>query len=56
VVDAGGGRVLTVTAQGADLGHARTNAYAAVDELARRMGAGVSLSYRSDIAAHLDAV
>jgi phosphoribosylamine--glycine ligase len=56
VVDAGGGRVLTVTAQGADLGRARTNAYAAVDELARRMGAGVSLSYRSDIAAHLDPV
>ena len=53
VVDAGGGRVLTVTAQGADLGSARSGAYAAVDELARRMGAGVALSYRSDIAAHL---
>ena len=53
VVDAGGGRVLTVTAQGADLAAARSGAYAAVDELARRMGAGVALSYRSDIAAHL---
>ena len=50
VVDAAGGRVLTVTALGPDLGAARTNAYAAVDELARRMGSGVSLSYRSDIA------
>jgi phosphoribosylamine--glycine ligase len=53
VVDAGGGRVLTVTAQGTDLERARTNAYRAVDVLARRMGAGVSLSYRSDIAANL---
>jgi hypothetical protein len=44
-----------VTAQGVDLDTARTNAYAAVDELARRMGAGLSLSYRSDIAAGLDA-
>ncbi|MBD5635146.1 MAG: phosphoribosylamine--glycine ligase, partial [Candidatus Eremiobacteraeota bacterium] len=51
VVDASGGRVLTVTAQGADLDTARANAYAAVDQLARRMGAGVSLSYRRDIAA-----
>jgi phosphoribosylamine--glycine ligase len=54
VVDASGGRVLTVTAQGVDLETARTNAYAAVDELARRMGAGLSLSYRSDIAAGLN--
>ncbi len=53
VVDASGGRVLTVTAQGADHGEARRNAYAAVDVLARRMGSGVSLSYRSDIAANL---
>jgi phosphoribosylamine--glycine ligase len=53
VVDAGGGRVLTVTAQGSDLENARSNAYRAVDVLARRMGAGVSLSYRSDIAANL---
>jgi phosphoribosylamine--glycine ligase len=50
VVDAGGGRVLTVTALGDDIEAARTNAYAAVDELAHRMGAGVSLSFRSDIA------
>ena len=50
VVDAGGGRVLTVTALGDDIEAARTNAYAAVDELAHRMGSGVSLSFRSDIA------
>jgi phosphoribosylamine--glycine ligase len=53
VVDANGGRVLTVTALGSELRDARANAYAAVDELAHRMGAGVSLSYRSDIAALL---
>jgi len=50
VVDAGGGRVLTVTATGPDVAAARANAYAAVDELSHRIGAGVSLSYRSDIA------
>ncbi len=50
-VDAAGGRVLTVTALGSDVAAARSNAYAAVDELARRMGAGVALSFRSDIAA-----
>ena len=50
VVDAIGGRVLTVTALGNDVPSARTNAYAAVDDLARRMGSGVSLSYRTDIA------
>jgi len=49
-VDASGGRVLTVTALGADVAQARTNAYAAVDELAHRMGSGVRLSFRSDIA------
>ena len=49
-VDANGGRVLTVTALGADVAAARANAYAAVDVLAHRMGSGVSLSYRSDIA------
>jgi phosphoribosylamine--glycine ligase len=54
VVDASGGRVLTVTAQGVTLDEARKNVYAAVDVLARRMGAGVSLSYRSDIAAGLE--
>jgi phosphoribosylamine--glycine ligase len=50
VVDAGGGRVLTVTALGADVAEARANAYGAVDALAHRIGSGVSLSYRSDIA------
>ncbi|GAC1613421.1 MAG: phosphoribosylamine--glycine ligase [Vulcanimicrobiaceae bacterium] len=50
VVDAGGGRVLTVSALGSDVAQARNNAYAAVDELAHRMGSGVRLSYRSDIA------
>jgi phosphoribosylamine--glycine ligase len=50
VVDALGGRVLTVTALGADIATARANAYGAVDVLAHRIGSGVSLSYRSDIA------
>jgi len=50
VVDAGGGRVLTVSALGDDVEAARTNAYAAVDELAHRIGNGVQLTYRSDIA------
>lgn len=50
VIDASGGRVLTVTALGDDVATARANAYAAVDELAHRIGAGVSLSYRRDIA------
>ncbi len=54
-VDAGGGRVLTVTALGSDTESARTRAYGAVDELAHRIGAGVRLSYRSDIAAGLAA-
>jgi phosphoribosylamine--glycine ligase len=49
-VDSRGGRVLTVTALGETLPEARTNAYAAVDDLALRMGAGSSLTYRSDIA------
>ncbi|MGP6158281.1 MAG: phosphoribosylamine--glycine ligase [Vulcanimicrobiaceae bacterium] len=50
VVDASGGRVLTVTALGGDVGEARRNAYAAVDELAHRIGTGLALTYRSDIA------
>ncbi len=50
VVDASGGRVLTVTARGADLASARDRAYAAIDELAKRMGSGLPLTYRSDIA------
>jgi phosphoribosylamine--glycine ligase len=49
-VGARGGRVLTVTALGDTLPAARANAYEAVDELAQRMGAGSSLTYRSDIA------
>ncbi len=48
-IDVSGGRVLTVTALGPDLAAARANAYAAVDQLSRRIGSGVSLSYRSDI-------
>ena len=52
-VDASGGRVLTVTALGPDVETARARAYGAVDELAQRIGAGVELSYRSDIAAGL---
>ncbi len=50
-VDAGGGRVLTVTALGPTLDLARTNAYAAVHELADRFGGSFRLSYRSDIGA-----
>jgi phosphoribosylamine--glycine ligase len=50
VVDASGGRVLTVTALGAGVEEARANAYAAVDELAHRIGSGLALTYRSDIA------
>lgn len=50
IVDASGGRVLTVTALGVDLAEARTNAYAAVDAVARRIGNGRALTYRSDIA------
>jgi phosphoribosylamine--glycine ligase len=50
VVDASGGRVLTVTARGSDVASARERAYAAIDELAGRMGSGLPLTYRSDIA------
>lgn len=49
VVSTGGGRVLTVTALGADLVQARTRAYASVKELAGRLSTG-ELTYRSDIA------
>ena len=48
-VDTGGGRVLTVTAVGDDLGHARTRAYDAVKTLAKRLGTD-ALTYRRDIA------
>jgi phosphoribosylamine--glycine ligase len=50
-VDASGGRVLTVTALGDSVADARTNAYAAVADVARRFGDGRALTYRSDIAA-----
>lgn len=50
VVDVSGGRVLTVSATGADLAQARERAYTAVDHLAGAMGRGSDLSYRSDIA------
>jgi phosphoribosylamine--glycine ligase len=49
-VDAGGGRVMTVTALGATVDDARTSAYAAVDEIAKRIDVKNSLTYRSDIA------
>jgi phosphoribosylamine--glycine ligase len=48
-VNTGGGRVLTVTALGDDLGSARANAYRAVKTLAARLGTD-ALTYRSDIA------
>jgi phosphoribosylamine--glycine ligase len=50
VVDAGGGRVLTVTALGATVAQARTHAYGAVRDLVHRFGPR-DLSYRTDIAA-----
>ena len=50
VVDASGGRVLTVTAVGRDVADARERAYAAVDDVAKRVAPGTELSYRSDIA------
>jgi phosphoribosylamine--glycine ligase len=49
-VTTGGGRVLTVTALGDDLPHARSRAYRAVQELAARLGTD-ALTYRTDIAA-----
>jgi phosphoribosylamine--glycine ligase len=49
-VNAGGGRVLTVTALGDDLAQARARAYESVNRLAKRLGTN-SLTYRSDIAA-----
>jgi phosphoribosylamine--glycine ligase len=49
-VNTGGGRVLTVTALGDDLEHARNRAYDAVRAVALRMGTN-ALTYRTDIAA-----
>jgi phosphoribosylamine---glycine ligase len=51
-VSSGGGRVLTVTALGDDVGTARARAYAAVRALADRIGTK-ELSFRTDIAASL---
>jgi len=48
-VDASGGRVLTVTATGADVARARARAYEAVRSLSAHLGAR-DLSYRTDIA------
>jgi phosphoribosylamine--glycine ligase len=50
-VDAAGGRVLTVTALGADVPAARAAAYGALAPLAARLGPGRALTYRTDIAA-----
>jgi phosphoribosylamine---glycine ligase len=47
-VDASGGRVLTVTALGDELDTARAKAYAAVKQLAGRLGTD-QLTYRTDI-------
>ncbi|HEU5479212.1 MAG TPA: phosphoribosylamine--glycine ligase [Candidatus Tumulicola sp.] len=49
-VEAGGGRVLTVTALGDELDEARRRAYEAVRALAGRLGSS-ALTYRTDIAA-----
>ncbi|HMF28035.1 MAG TPA: phosphoribosylglycinamide synthetase C domain-containing protein, partial [Candidatus Cybelea sp.] len=48
-VDVAGGRVLTVTALGDSLSEARAKAYAAVKQLAGRLGTD-QLTYRTDIA------
>ena len=48
-VSSGGGRVLTVSALGDDLGAARARAYDAVRALAGRIGTN-DLTYRTDIA------
>jgi phosphoribosylamine--glycine ligase len=53
VVDVAGGRVLTVTATGATIAHARENAYAGVAELGQRFDRAGELTYRSDIAANV---
>jgi phosphoribosylamine--glycine ligase len=53
VVDASGGRVLTVTAVGGDIAAARANAYAAAGKLAQRTAQEGAFRYRTDIAEHL---
>jgi len=52
LIDAQGGRVLTVTACGVDVADARARAYAAVEVVAKRFGRR-ELSYRRDIAANV---
>jgi phosphoribosylamine-glycine ligase len=49
-VSSPGGRVLTVTAAGRDLGIARARVYEAIGELKARFPRGTPLAYRSDIA------
>jgi phosphoribosylamine--glycine ligase len=49
-VSSPGGRVLTVTARGADVASARTRAYDAIGALKARFPSGTPLAYRSDIA------
>ncbi|HTV72542.1 MAG TPA: phosphoribosylamine--glycine ligase [Candidatus Acidoferrales bacterium] len=52
-VDASGGRVLTVTATGANVDAARAKAYEAVTELSRRIAKPDAFRYRTDIAGAL---
>ncbi|HEX3464522.1 MAG TPA: phosphoribosylamine--glycine ligase [Candidatus Elarobacter sp.] len=49
-VSSPGGRVLTVTARGADVAQARARAYDAIAGLKSRFPAGTPLAYRGDIA------
>jgi phosphoribosylamine--glycine ligase len=49
-VDAAGGRVLTVTALGADVGEARARAYDAIAGLRSQLDVTGQLTYRTDIA------
>lgn len=51
-IDSGGGRVLTITALGADTAQARSKAYTAVHTVAAQIGATSGLTYRTDIAAN----
>lgn len=51
LVNASGGRVLTVCARGADMATARRDAYNAVERYVSALPSGVRLRYRSDIAA-----
>ncbi|GAC1409801.1 MAG: phosphoribosylamine--glycine ligase [Candidatus Velthaea sp.] len=48
-VSSPGGRVLTISAHGADVAEARTRAYAAIEALKPQFPAGTPLAYRSDI-------